>query len=477
MSVKKHTIRYNFMMNLVLTASNVLFPLITFPYASRILYAEGIGKVAFAASVANYFTMLASLGIPTYGIRECAKVKDDREKLSKLVQEIFIINSIATALTTVLYLCSIALIPRLQQDRALFLIEGINIVLNLFGVNWLYQALEQYDYITIRSLVFKTISIALLFIFVREKNQYAAYAFVSVFALAGSNVLNFLRLRRYITLKKNYKPKLRRHLKPILILFAQNVTTSIYTNLDIFMLGIMKTDADVGYYNAAVKIKVLLTTIVTSLGNVLLPRMSYYVERREREQFRVLMKKALKLTVFLSIFLCGFFIVSARDCILFLAGDGFLPAVSAMKLIMPSLIPIGLSGLIGVQILTPLNKEKYVLYSVMIGAVSDFLLNFSLIPQFGAAGAALATTIAETLVLFVQLFLGREIIEDSARGVPWIKYLLSMMTGTIPAGIFMIKSSLPVLLTLLLGGCLYLTGFSIILLVTKDDTLQDIMGK
>ena len=184
-----HSVRYIFLMNFILTASNFLFPLITFPYVSRILHASGNGKVSFAASIANYFMMVASLGIPTYGIRACAKVRDDKEELSRTTQELLIINLIATSVVTGTYLICIFSVPRFAQDKTLFFIEGINIVLNMLGANWLYQALEQYDYIT--AVLFKTVSVFLIFMMVHQESDYRVYAATTVIASAGSNILIF----------------------------------------------------------------------------------------------------------------------------------------------------------------------------------------------------------------------------------------------------------------------------------------------
>lgn len=291
---KIHSVKYNFIMNFILTASQFIFPLITFPYVSRVLLAAGNGKISFAASVANYFMMVASLGVPTYGIRACAQVRDDKKKLSKTVQEIFAINFIMTVLVCITYFICIFTVPKFQAEQVLFLINGLSIVLNMFGMNWVYQALEQYDYITFRSLFFKIVSIVLMFLLVHEQGDYIKYAAITVLAGVGSNILNFIRLHRFIEFKWEGNYNLKRHLKPILILFAQSLAVSIYTNLDTVMLGFLKTDQDVGYYNAAIKIKSILLSLVTSLGNVLLPRMSYYAKRNEIELFKSTMAKSFE---------------------------------------------------------------------------------------------------------------------------------------------------------------------------------------
>ena len=191
----------------------------------------------------------------------------------------------------------------------------------------------------------------------------------------------------------------------MLFLFAQSLAVSIYTNLDIVMLGFMKTDVDVGYYNAAVKVKTILVSLVSSLGSVLLPRMSYYAKENMSEKFYERMSMALNFTALIAFPLSIYFSMFSEECIRFLAGNGYSGAVLAMRIITIAIIPIGLTGILGIQVLTAIEKEKYVLYSVIVGAVLDFFLNLLLIPRFGATGASLATTIAEFSVLVVQLIL------------------------------------------------------------------------
>ncbi len=470
--VKQHSVKYNFIMNFILTASNFIFPLITFPYVSRVLLASGNGKVNFAASVVNYFLMAASLGIPTYGIRACAKVRDDKDALSKTVQEILIINLFSTALVTLTYLICIFTVPRFEQDKTLYLIEGVNIVLNMFGVNWLYQALEQYDYITVRSVIFKFISMILMFLLVHQQSDYRIYAAITVVAAVGSNILNFIRLRRFVTFNRFNNYEFKKHLRPIFILFAQSVTTSIYTNLDTVMLGFMKNDEAVGLYTASVKVKGILLSIVTSLGSVLLPRMSYYVKQNAKDEFYKLLRLALNAVLFMSFPLAVYFSIESRNCILFLAGQGYLGAIPAMAIITVAIIPTGLTGIIGIQTLTPLNREKQVLFSVIVGAVTDFLLNLIMIPRWGAAGAALATTIAEFLVLLVQIILARDILKNVAGEIHFIKYLLITAAVSIPTLILTQRLHYNVFINLVITAFVFFGIYVLILYAVKDELLN-----
>ena len=480
MKKKIHSVKYNFIMNFILTATQFIFPLITFPYVSRVLQSAGNGKVSFAASVANYFMMVASLGIPTYGVRACAKVRDDKRKLSQTVHELFIINFIVTCLVAITYVVAIFTVPKLSADKTLFYINGINIVLNMFGMNWVYQALEQYDYITFRSIAFKVVSIVLMFLLVHQESDYIVYGAITVFAAVGSYILNFIRLRKIIEFKVYERYNLKQHLKPIFTLFAQSVAVSIYTNLDIVMLGFMKTDTDVGYYHAAVRIKGLLLSLVTSLGNVLLPRMSYYVKNKMMEDFKRYMVKALNFELLMSFPLTIFFILLAKESVNFLAGPGYDGAVLAMQIITVAVIPNGLTGVLGIQVLTSLEKEKYVLYSVIIGALSDFVLNLIMIPRYGAAGAALATTIAEFLVLLVQYLYTKDLLGEVKREFRWYYYVgLSALAcaATYYIKTLQVSNIIILIIAAIVFFGLYLCGLLIIKEPFAIDTLGNVMRR
>ena len=472
---KVHSVKYNFLMNFILTASSLIFPLITFPYVSRVLHATGNGNVNFAASIANYFLMVASLGIPTYGVKACAKVRDDKEQLSKTAQEILIINLISTALVTVTYIIFVFTIPKFSQDKSLFFIEGVNIVLNMFGANWLYQALEKYDYITARSILFNTISVALMFALVHQESDYHIYAATTVVASVGSNVMNFIRLNRYISFKKVGEYNFRRHLKPIFILFAGNAVASIYTNLDTVMLGFMKTSTDVGYYSAAVKIKNILVSVVSSLSGVLLPRMSYYVQHKDKQQFNRLMTTAFNATIFMSLPLCTYFIVEAKDSLIFLAGAEYIPATLAMQIINISIVAIGITSIIGIQVLTPINREFQLMISVIVGAVSDFILNYFMIPKWSAAGASFATMIAEYLVLVTQLILGRDVVGEAFKHVRYVRYGVTTavaLVSTIAVTYLPVTNSF---LRLVITAAVFFGVYAIILYIVKDELLYRLL--
>lgn len=402
--IKIHSIKYNLFMNVILKTSAFIFPLITFPYVSRVLGAEANGNISFASSVISYFSLCASLGIPSYGIRKCAEVRDDRELLSKTVEELLIINIICTVISYAILIVLIFIIPQFYNQRVLFWITSLSIIFNTLGVDWFYQSIEQYDYITIRNILFKIIAVVLMFTFIHEKKDYIFYAGITVIGSVGSNILNMLRLNHYVTFRKYHNYNFIQHLRPIIVLFLYNATTTIFTNLDQVMLGFMSNGKEVGYYAATVKIKNILISIITALGSVMLPRVAYYLKKNEKGKFVFLIRESFDFIFVSAVPIAIFFVVESRYIILFLAGNGYEKSVTIMQLIAPSVIFIGLSSVTAWQLLIPLKMETYTVIGAIIGATVNLIINFALIPSFGGCGAAIATTLAELAVLLTHLF-------------------------------------------------------------------------
>lgn len=474
---KIHSVQFNFIMNAILTVSSFVFPMITFPYASRVLLVENYGKVTFATSVLTYFAMFAALGIPNYGIRACARVRDDKVKLSRTAQELMIINLITSAITYVAFFVSLIFVKRFQQDSTLLIINSVSILLNTLGVTWLYSALEQYSYITVRNIVCKIVSIILMFIFVHNPSDYVIYGAIAMVASGGSNLLNFLNLRKCIILKPLGNYHFKQHLKPIFIFFATSVAISVYTNLDTVMLGFMTDDIQTGLYGASVKVKNLLTGVVSSLGNVLLPRLSLYVSNQESDKFYETLSKVLNFLLLISLPLTIYFVFYSRTSILLFSGAEYEGATLPMQLLMPTVFLIAISGLTGNQMLVPLGRERVVMTSVICGALVDFGLNWLFIPKWGAAGAAAATLVTEFVVLAVQLFFLRSLAWKVARGVRYRPILVSLLAATAVGFLTYRFLHIPSYFwTLAVSAVLFFGTYFALLLLQKEPFLCENLG-
>jgi len=473
---KQKSLKVNFIMNAILTMSSFIFPLITFPYVSRILMPEGMGKVNFAISVINYFSMFAQLGIPTYGIRICAQVRDDHEKLTRTAHELLFINFVMTVISYVGLILAILFVPKLASEKTLYIITSFIIFLTAIGMEWLYKALEQYTYITIRSIVFKFIGLIAMFMLVHAKSDYIIYAAISVFSSSGSFVLNLLNAHKYIGLKPVGNYNVKKHLKPILVFFSMSIATTIYTNLDTVMLGFMKSDADVGYYTAATKIKNILVSIVTSLGTVLLPRASYYIEQGNLEQFRNLSKKAMNFVFLIAVPMMTYFILFAKQGIVLLSGKAFMNATLPMQLIMPTLLFIGITNITGIQILVPLGYEKIVLLSTIAGAIVDLVINWLLIPSLASSGASIGTLAAEFVVLVVQYFVAVREVPGLFREIKYYKIIIAVIVSSF-ISFWTVEFGFGVFITLVISAVLFFGIYGIILLALKEQLTTEIFNQ
>lgn len=472
--MKNKSITVNYLMNIVLTMSSFLFPLLTFPYAARILQPAGMGKVSFAASLISYFSIFAQFGIPIYGIRECAKIRDDRNELSQTALELFIINLISSISVSTLFITSIFIVPRLQQEKPLYMIMGISLLLNAIGMEWLYKALEEYTYIAIRSIAFKLIACVLLFSVVATESDYVIYGFLTIFAASASNIWNAVNVRKYIHLKFQRKPQLVRHCKSALVFAAMSFSTTIYINLDIVMLGFIKSDSEVGCYDAAVKIKKVLVSVITALGGILLPRAAFLLKNDKTDSFFRMNSKAVKYVLTASVPLIVYFTMFARECIFLLCGSSYEKAVLPMQIIMPTVLFIGMSNVTGIQMLVTLGKEKTVLLSEIGGAVIDLILNALFIPKYGATGAAVGTTAAEILVLAIQCFALRDAVGLLFVNMELKKVLTAACLALLPVWVMKFVLSGFVLL-----GCSFALYFIlyIAILMAEEDEMAILLRK
>lgn len=276
---KIRSMRVNVLLNMLYTLMNTIFPLITYPYISRVLDPTGIGKVNFFSQIAGYCTMFASLGIGTYGIRAVAETRNNEDDLSKTVKELLRINILLTILVLLIYCVMAVCIPQFKSNIGLILINGLAIATNPFSLDWLYSGLEQYDYITKRDFFFKIISIICIFIFVRTQSNYYIYALILTGANVGSTIFNFAYALKIIDFKFKIKLNYQKHLKPMLTLFASGLAVSVYLSLDTIMLGFIRGNREVGLYTTATKIETVLLAVVNAISVALLPRLSAYIQQ------------------------------------------------------------------------------------------------------------------------------------------------------------------------------------------------------
>lgn len=428
-SLKKNAI-YSF----IKAFMNLAFPVITFPYASRILLPEGIGKVNFANSVASYFIIIAGLGIVTYATREAAKIRDDKTNLTKFSKEIFTINLIATAIAYILFFIAFIFIPKLNPYRTMLLICSTKILFTTLGMDWFYSALEEFKYITLRSVFFQAISLIFLFIFVRTKEDILWYTAFGIISSVGSNICNLFYCTKFIDLRLKIKLELKKHIKPILTFFGMTLATTIYTMLDTTMLGFLSTNTEVGYYSAATKISHMVLSLITAITTVLLPRMSLYINNNDMDSFKTLTNKTVSIITLLSIPIAVGLFLLAKPITLLFSGTDYIPAIIPMQVMTPIVFIISIASITGIRMLPAMNKEKLALISYITGATANIICNAIFIPIYGALGAAIGTLIAESIVTGIQVIYLHQYIFTKDNFIS----LIHSIIGTVIMGILII---------------------------------------
>lgn len=468
------SVKGNIILNGINTVTGILFPMITFPYAARVLMPEGIGAVNFLSSIVNYIILLTSLGIPLYAVKEVAKYQHEKFQRDKTTIEIIILSSVLCYLGYIAVWLLAKYIPEIHQQSTLFFVLSLSILFNTIGVSWFYQGIEDFKFITIRALIIRTLSALCLFIFVKSLNDLLIYCLITVGSTVGNNVINFFHLRKHIKLESKILRNLEivRHLKPALHIFILNLITSLYIHLNSIMLGFIQGDEQVGYFSAGTKITHIGLTLITSIGTVLLPRSANLIQNNDLAGFTSIIDKSARLTVAMSLPMILGLIMLATPITIVFCGSNYIDSIPVLYLNAPVILFIGLTNVMGIQVLYPKNKINLVIWSVSGGAISNIILNIVLIPNYGASGAAFSTLLAELVVLLIQVILGKNYYPFNWRSIFPIRYIV----GAMIMGIFifpihyMIKNDIIQLLVCIPLGIITYGGY---LILVKDDLSED----
>lgn len=472
------SVKVNYILNLINTGTQMLFPLITFPYVCRVIEADGIGQINFFQSIISYISLFTCLGIPMYAIREIARDRSDVVQMNRTAMEILLLHSMLTLVGYAIVAILCLTVPQIQVNIPLFLILSLTIFFTAIGCEWFYQGIEDFKYITIRGLIIKTVSVVLLFIFVKSKTDLLYYGCYTVFGVLGGNIFNFFRLRKYIH-RENIifsEIHIKRHVKPVLKVFSFSVVTSIYLQLNTVLLGFLKNALAVGYFAAATKVMQMLLTMSACLGSVMMPRASHLIAENKEDEFNRLIQKSYDFTLAIALPMTIGLIFCAPSLITALCGVKFEHSILPSQIIAPIILMVAISNVFGIQVLFPKGKINIVTLCCGIGAVADLILNLCLIPFFSYIGTSIAYLGAEVATTVSMYFIGRRYIPIIYFKKSHLTYALGcIVMAFVLYGICLLQ--LPTLTILLLQGCCGVLAYFIILCICKDEMLVQILSK
>ena len=397
-------LKKNFGFNLLLTLCNYIFPLITYPYVSRVLGVENIGVCNFIDSIVNYFVLFSMLGVSSYGVREIARCKNDKIKRDEVFSNLFILNSFMTIVSSVVLILCTLFISQLSPYKDFLGIGLIKIIFNLFLIEWFFQGIQNFKYITIRSVIVRCIYVVSVFIFVRTSVDSVIYYLLTCLTIVINAICNWCYSRNFTKFRVR-NINLYCYIKPVIIYGYYRILTSMYTTCNTIFLGFSCGDIEVGYFSTATKLYGIIMGVFTALTTVMIPHISQLLLEGNKEKVQRIFNITLTLLVYVSIpmiFLCELF---APWIIYLIAGPGYEGAILPFRIVICLLLIIGMEQIIIQQFLMASNSNKSIFLVSTYGAVSGVTLNFFITPRLGALGSSIAWSCSEIVVLLAGLIL------------------------------------------------------------------------
>lgn len=470
---------FNFVYNTGYQILVILIPIITTPYLARIIGADGLGRYSFANAIAYYFVMFVMLGLNNYGNRTIAGVRNDKEVLSKTFCEIYAMQFFTGIVAVISYVFFCIFSPLnniLQWSMLIYVISAI------VDINWFFFGLEKFKFIVIRNIIIKILTTICIFVFVREKNDLYLYVCISLIGTLLGNIILWPALMHIIHIRKVKIKEVVKHFKPNLVLFIPIVSVSIYKYMDKIMLGFSCEVDQVGFYENSEKIIQIPIALVNSLGTVMLPKMSNLVATHNNKDEKQYMQISILIAMFCSSSLCFGLMAIAKEFVPLFYGEGYDICIQLFYILLPSCCFIAFASVIRTQYLIPHQKDIIYIKSVILGAFVNFVLNFMLITQLEAIGAAIATLIAEGAVCVYQIIEVRKILnvkEYIKDAIPFMISAIIMFIIIMRMPIFFHNLFLKLLIKVSVGIIIYFIVLFICLQFRKKELekIKNIVGK
>ena len=390
----------NAILNILKQGCSILIPLVSYPYITRVLGSDGLGKYSFADSIVQYFAIFALLGIPTYAVREGARVREKTEKIRALAAELFTLSLLSGLISVGIYLLLVCTIPQLRAEKSLFLLLGTRIMTSVLGRDWINTIYEDFFYITVRYILFELVALSLIFLTVKEPDDYIKYAAIMLLGFCGPDIFNIFYTQRYVPMRAAPLSSVKKHVRPVLYLFSTTIAVNIYIHSDVTILGFMKTSGEVGVYALASKVYLAVKAVLNALIAVMIPRVSYYLGEDKQIEYETLLRKlrwvlyAIVLPAIALTFVLSHFIMS------FLGGEEYLRGATTLRILCIALFFAVFGSYYAQAVLIPNREEKYFFHTTVASAIINIVLNLVMIPYLGMNGAAITTVLAEGFVMF-----------------------------------------------------------------------------
>ena len=390
-------LKKNFFYSALLTLANYVFPLITYPYVSRVLGVTGIGICNFVDNIVNWFIVFSTMGISVLGVREIAAVRSGGKERNEAFSGLLALNGLTTLAAAVVLAAAIFVVPSLAAYRKLLFLGVAKLVAHSLSLEWYFRGIEEFKYITDRSIAIKTLYVAAVFLFVRKPEDYGIYYLLLTLTVVANTFVNVLYARHTVTVSTKGLD-LKRFAGPYFLLGLNFVLTSMYSSFNVIYLGFVQGAEQVGYYTTATKILTITTALISAFATVMLPRMSAVLTEGKMDEFRTYVGKAFNILFLVGIPAVFLMQTEALDIVRVISGAGYEGAIRPMRIVAPMILVAGMDQILIMQILMPMKSDRRIFINSSIGAAVGILLNLLLIGWMGATGSAIVWLCAELAV-------------------------------------------------------------------------------
>lgn len=477
--MKKKSIKINAILNIINSLLSVVFPLITYPYVTRVLGAENLGKVNYGFSIVSYFSLIAVFGVTSYAIREGSRVRDDKLKFNTLANELFTINLITTLIAYVLLIVTMLGVDKFGDYRLLILIQSLSIIFKTMSVDWINVIYEDFLFTTIRGILTHIITLVLLFVLVRDGEDYYQYAMLTVITNAVICSVNYFYCARYAKIKVTIHPKIKKHIKSMAVFFVNAIAVSIYVSADITMLGWMVGDSAVGVYSVSVKIYSIMKLLLAAIYAVALPRLSFYFSDNDHESFKKLFSEIVSTLLLLLLPIAAGIYFLSPQIMRIIGGEEFVPGAMLLSILALALIFAILGGILTQCLNISIRKEKVCAYATILSAVANVLLNIPFIILLQAKGAAITTVISEAIAFlfcavcvrnYLRKYLNKSVLKNFVHSILGIICVVSacLMVRQFFTGLWS---------TLLFSTFISVFLYAVVLVIVKNEAAYNIKRK
>lgn len=453
MKTETQSLKKNYFYNLLYRIVTLVTPLITAPYVSRVLGAEGIGQYSYTYAISHYFLIFAVLGVSDYGNRSVAKVRDIEDKRNEVFSEIFALQICLAILMSILYF---GYCYMFAVEKSLAYMQGLNVISAMFDVTWLLFGLELFAITTLRNVIVKIATVLLIIICVKSVDDIGIYTII----MAGGTLLGQISvwpiLRRYVCFVRITPQKVLTHLKPNLILFLPVIANNLLGYFDKIMIGNMSINSELGCYDNAEKLLSIPNSLVTALGTVMLPRVSNSIAKGQKSKVKAMTEKSMLFVLFATSALAFGICAVSKEFVPFFFGEGFDLVVPLLYILSPYIVFVSWANVLKTQVLLPNNKDRTFMVCLITGASLNVVLNYFFIPGMGAIGAAIATTISEGMIALTETISLRKEIEIKryvSQGLPFL--IIGMIMYGVICNFSIYNSMITMIVKIIVGGCLY----------------------